>query len=62
VKNPVRTNDVRWREHGASSMEKAICIWGLIAEGRPQTYMAVHRSSVEQGIMAFSRSTGESQP
>jgi hypothetical protein len=43
-------------------MEKAICIWGLIAEGRPQTYMAVHRSSVEQGIMAFSRSTGESQP
>jgi fumarate reductase (CoM/CoB) subunit B len=25
VKKPVRTNDVRWREHGASSIEKAIC-------------------------------------
>jgi hypothetical protein len=25
VKNPVRTNDVHWREHGASSIEKAIC-------------------------------------
>ena len=25
VKNPVRTNDVRWREHGASSIEKATC-------------------------------------
>jgi hypothetical protein len=24
VKNPVRTNDVRWREHGASSIEKTI--------------------------------------
>ena len=28
VKNPVRTNDVRWRERGASSIEKAIDIWG----------------------------------
>jgi len=26
VKNAVRTNDVRWREHGSSSMEKAIYI------------------------------------
>jgi hypothetical protein len=34
VKNPVRTNDVRWREHGVSSMEKAIDTWGLIANGR----------------------------
>ena len=33
-KNPARTNDVRWREHGASSMEKAIYIGGLIANGR----------------------------
>jgi len=27
VKNPVRTNDVRWREYGAFSMEKAI--WAI---------------------------------
>ena len=30
----MRTNDVRWREHGASSMEKASYTWGLIANGR----------------------------
>ena len=24
VNNPVRTNDVRWREHGASSIEEGI--------------------------------------
>ena len=45
VKNPVR-------EHGASSMEKAIYIWGA---DRPQTHMAIHPRSEERGILAFSR-------
>jgi len=45
VKNPVR-------EHGASSMEKAICIWGLIA---PKNHIAIHPRPEEWGILAFSR-------
>ena len=40
-KNSVGTNGVRWREHGASSKEKAF--WGI------------HPRSFERGILAFSR-------
>jgi hypothetical protein len=87
VKNPVR-------KHGASSMEKAIYIWGLLANGirwsangirwsadgirwsangirwsangrrwsangrrwsAPPNHTAIHPSSEERGILAFSR-------
>jgi len=60
VKNPVRTNEVRWREHGASSIEKAMEIWGLIANGR--RWSARGCRAVARGFFLRKSHFGHSSP
>ena len=57
VKNPAQ-------EHGASSMEKAICFIGANRQRTslvsPQHHIAIHPRPGERGILAFSRKSTQS--